>query len=104
MASLEEWCESKGIKIACQGGERKIESTKHLKGDGKGGWDHFAWTCTLSFEGRTFTTPYKCGVAHVWKIGDTYQGAKGQEVKLTKHDAGRRLGKAKAPDAAAVTS
>lgn len=43
---------------------------------------------TLSFEGRTLTTPYKCGVAHVWKIGDTYFGAKGNALKLTKHDTG----------------
>lgn len=51
MATFEAWCEEKGIKIACQGGERVTEAHNRSSRDfskEKGGWEHFAWKCTPS--------------------------------------------------------
>lgn len=108
MASFEDWCESKGIKMVCQGGARVEPHNRSSRDFSKKeqGWEHFAWTCTLSFEGRTFTSPFKCGVAHVWKIGDEYQSRSdfhpsGFETRSVERG-DSRVGEPKAPDAAAV--
>jgi hypothetical protein len=65
MNTWETWCQEHKVTISSKGGERKIDAEKGKRK----GWEHFAWSCTLTFQGRTLTTPYKCGVAHVDRYG-----------------------------------
>ncbi len=47
--------------------EMEISLTSKLKGylTDPDGWQHFAWECTLGYQGRTLTTTYRTGVGHV---------------------------------------
>lgn len=52
-------CASLGITIAC-------EPSSDPPSDPK--WKADAWRCTLTLAGRTFSTPYWCGIGHrEWK-------------------------------------
>ena len=64
------------VSIECIGGQYVSEAEK-AKSKVDPPWPHFAWLCTLSFQGRTMNTPYKCGVGHIeHKLGGFYSTRK----------------------------
>ena len=50
-----------GVKI-----EVDIDTSKRAKDSGAGGWQHFAWSCTLRMPGKrtSLTTSYRMGLGH----------------------------------------
>jgi len=55
MSSFDLFCKTQGVRIRTRGRCELFED----------GWQHYAMRCTLTFNGRTLTTPFKQGMAHV---------------------------------------
>lgn len=68
-SELSKLCAAKGVKIkSIHKGYVSAREDKELRGGP--GWEHDAWTVTLSYQGRKLQTSYNTGMAHTDKDPD----------------------------------